>query len=331
MTLDLDADDALLHEGFVFRMVLQHEYQHNKAILQSLQLKKNGPYEPVGRLRPPPPPQSDAFDDIDMADFPGGWVEIGTNDRSGAYDNERPLHRIELSPFSIDMGPVTEGAYARFIAGGGYEAREYWSEIGWAWRAEHNITHPKYWRHTEGSWHVRIMDRVLPLDERRPVCHVSYYEAEAYARFVGKRLPTEFEWEAAATWDPSAGTKRRYPWGDEAASDELANVDVLTFGPAAVGSYVRNVSPIGCYGMIGDVWEWTSSTFNAYPGYEMFPYPEYSEVFFGDDHRVLRGGSWATGVGAIRGTFRNWDYPIRRQIFSGIRCVRGVGSTDDQG
>jgi iron(II)-dependent oxidoreductase len=163
------------------------------------------------------------------------------------------------------------------------------------------------------------------------VCHVSYYEAEAYARFVGKRLPTEFEWEAAATWDPSTGTKRRYPWGDEAASDELANVDVLTFGPAAVGSYVRNVSPIGCYGMIGDVWEWTSSTFNAYPGYEMFPYPEYSEVFFGDDHRVLRGGSWATGVGAIRGTFRNWDYPIRRQIFSGIRCVRGVGSTDDQG
>ena len=333
-TLDLDADDPLLRDGFVFRMVLQHEYQHNETMLQTLQMKKNDPYRPEGLVNqpssPPPPPRSHSLRDADMVGFPGGWVEIGTDDRSNAYDNERPRHRIELAPFLIDTAPVSEGAYARFIANGGYESPGFWSDNGWAWRVEHNVCHPKYWRRADGGWKVRLMDRVLPLDPRRPVCHVSYHEAVAYAHFVGKRLPTEFEWEAAATWDPSTCTKRRYSWGDEPASEKLANVDVLTFGPAPVGSYVRNVSPIGCYGMIGDVWEWTSSTFNPYPGYESFPYPEYSEAFFGDGYKVLRGGSWATRAGAIRGTFRNWDYPARRQIFSGLRCARGLGSIDDE-
>ena len=168
------------------------------------------------------------------------------------------------------------------------------------------------------------MDRILPLDSGRAVCHVCYYEAEAYATFVGKRLPTEFEWEAAATWDPATGTQRTYPWGEEPPTQAFANVDVLTFSPAPAGSYAQNVSPIGCYGMIGDVWEWTSTNFQAYPGYETFPYAEYSEVFFGDAYKVLRGGAWATRGAAIRSTSRNWDYPIRRQIFSGFRCVRDV-------
>ena len=150
----------------------------------------------------------------------------------------------------------------------------------------------------------------------------SWYEAEAFARFAGKRLPTEIEWEAAASWDPATGRKRRFPWGDEPASSELANVDQLGFGTAPVGAYRRNVSPIGCYGMIGDVWEWTASDFRPWPGFEAFPYREYSEVFFGDEYKVLRGGSWATRPGAVRNTFRNWDYPIRRQIFSGFRCAR---------
>ena len=166
------------------------------------------------------------------------------------------------------------------------------------------------------------MDQVGPVNPQHPVCHVCYYEAEAYARWAGKRLPTEQEWEAACSWDPQTGSKILYPWGDETPTFEHANLDQLAFGTASVGAYAKNVSPIGCYGMIGDVWEWTSSDFEPYPGYETFPYKEYSELFFGTDYKVLRGGSWATRPGAIRSTFRNWDYPIRRQIFSGFRCAR---------
>jgi gamma-glutamyl hercynylcysteine S-oxide synthase len=168
------------------------------------------------------------------------------------------------------------------------------------------------------------MDRSGPVDPSHPVSHVCYYEAEAYARSRGKRLPTETEWEAAASWDPKTQRGREYPWGDEPVSSKLANVDQLTFGTAPLGSYSANVSPIGCYGMIGDVWEWTSSDFAPYPGFQSFPYPEYSQAFFGNEYKVLRGGSWATRPGAIRNSFRNWDYPIRRQIFSGFRCARDV-------
>jgi len=160
------------------------------------------------------------------------------------------------------------------------------------------------------------------MDPLQPVCHVCYYESEAFARYAGKRLPTEAEWEAAASWDPVTGDRRNYPWGDDPPSGELANVDQLSFGTAPIGTYPANVSPIGCRGMIGDVWEWTASDFLAYPGFQSFPYPEYSEAFFGSEYKVLRGGSWATRPGAIRNTFRNWDYPIRRQIFSGFRCAR---------
>ena len=165
------------------------------------------------------------------------------------------------------------------------------------------------------------MDRVAPVDPARPVCHVCWHEADAYARWAGKRLPTEFEWEAAASWDPATGDQRTYPWGDEPWAAALANLDQLAFDTAPVWSYPRNVSPLGCYGMLGDVWEWTATDFHGYPGYRSFPYPEYSEVFFGPEYKVLRGGSWATRPGAIRNTFRNWDYPIRRQIFAGFRCA----------
>jgi iron(II)-dependent oxidoreductase len=154
------------------------------------------------------------------------------------------------------------------------------------------------------------------------VCHVCYHEARAYATWSGKRLPTEQEWEVAATWDAEAGSAREFPWGATPVSPELANVDQLGFGTAAVGAYPANVSPLGCVGMIGDVWEWTASDFGGYPGFEPFPYPEYSEVFFGSEYKVLRGGSWATRPAVARPTFRNWDYPIRRQIFAGFRCAR---------
>ena len=320
--LDLDSDDPLVRDGFVFRMVLQHEYQHNETMLQTLQLKRGDRYRPPERRPLPEPPVADRLGDDAMVRFPGGRVGIGTDDRTTAYDNERPRHRVELAPFFIDVAPVTEEAYRRFVAAGGYEDPTYWSDEGRAWLEESGAAMPKHWDREGQGWTVRVMDQVRPLDPRRPVCHVCHHEAEAYARFAGKRLPTEVEWEAAATWDPRSGRKSAYPWGEEPASPGLANVDALSFQTAPVGNYRRNVSPIGCYGMIGDVWEWTSSSFLPYPGYRTFPYPEYSEVFFGDGYKVLRGGSWATRSGAIRGTFRNWDYPVRRQIFSGFRCAK---------
>ncbi len=317
---DFDADHPLLAGGYVYRMVLQHEYQHNETILQTLQLKLGAPYSPPARVEPPV--VGEGLPAAGMARFPGGQVEIGTDDRTEAYDNERPHHAVDVRPFEIDVYPVTNGQYLEFIEAGGYARAELWSEAGRRWLEESRAEAPKYWSRNADRWTTRVMDRAGPVQSDHPVCHVCYYEAEAFARWAGKRLPSEIEWEAAASWDPAAGRKLRYPWGDEPPSRELANLDQLGFGTAAVAAYPRNRSPIGCCGMIGDVWEWTSSDFGPWPGFEAFPYPEYSEVFFGNEYKVLRGGSWATRPGAMRNTFRNWDYPIRRQIFSGFRCAR---------
>jgi iron(II)-dependent oxidoreductase len=315
-----DGDDPLLRNGYVYSMVLQHEYQHNETMLQTLQLKQGAPYTaprayefPVGALRVAPG---------SMVRFPGGTVRLGTDDRSAAYDNERPSHAVEVEAFSIDVYPVTNADYLAFMAAGGYSKREFWSDAGWAWREDTNAVAPKYWVCDGGDWCVRTMDVATRVIADVPVCHVTYHEADAYARFAGKRLPTEQEWEVAAGWDAANDRMLAFPWGDEPPTPEHANVDQLSFGAAPIGSYTKNWSPLGCYGMIGDVWEWTSSDFSKYPGYETFPYPEYSELFFGSDYKVLRGGSWATRPGAIRNSFRNWDYPIRRQIFAGFRCAR---------
>jgi gamma-glutamyl hercynylcysteine S-oxide synthase len=323
VSANFDAATPLLRDGFVYNMVLQHEYQHNETILQTLQLKQGAPYRPLARVEVPQGPTVAPLRGS-MVRFPGGAVEIGTDDRSAAYDNERPRHTVELPPFLIDTYPVSNQDFLVFIAAGGYETREHWSEAGWQWRTESGARAPKYWNFTDGLWTTRSMDRIGPVEPSHPVCHVTWYEAEAFARYAGKRLPTELEWEAAASWDPETRQKLHYPWGDARPDRALANVDQLTFGTAPLGAYPRNVSPIGCYGMIGDVWEWTASDFGPWPGFESFPYREYSEVFFGSEYKILRGGSWATRPGAVRNTFRNWDYPIRRQIFSGFRCARDV-------
>ena len=316
-----DERSPLLRDAYVVRMVAQHEWQHQETILQTLQLKRGTPY-PAPRAWALPPGNAPAAESA-MVRCDGGRVRIGTDDRTESYDNERPSHGVELAPFLIDVTPVTNGAYLRFIDGGGYDDRAHWSDAGWAWRCESGVRAPRHWdRDASGAWTTRTMDRIDSLDPLRPVCHVCYHEADAYARWAGKRLPTEQEWEAAATWNPSTGRAQRFPWGDEPLSRELANVDQLGFGTAPVGAYARNVSPIGCYGMIGDVWEWTASDFCGYPGFAAFPYPEYSEVFFGPEYKVLRGGSWATSADVARATVRNWDYPIRRQIFAGFRCAR---------
>ena len=319
--VDLESDDPLLRDGYVYHMVLQHEYQHNETMLQTLQLKTGTPYSPAKRRALPERflPNGNQERMI-RVETPG--ATIGTDDRRRAYDNERPRHDAGLASFWIDRTPVTNAEYLEFMGDGGYRRSELWSDVGRAWLAESKVEAPKYWWRENGSWLRRSMDRVMAPDPDAPVIHVCYHEAEAFARWAGKRLPTEHEWEVAASWDPTRSVALDYPWGNTEATARLANIDQLAFDVGPVDTFDANVSASGCYGMIGDVWEWTSSDFAGYPGFVAFPYPEYSEVFFGTEYKVLRGGSWATRAGAIRNSFRNWDYPIRRQIFSGFRCAR---------
>ena len=315
---DLAGDDPLLADGFVYNMILQHEAQHNETMLQTLQLIEGDGYKPEARIELP----SGRAAEDEMGHVPGGEFVMGTDDHAQALDNERNAHVVDLPGFYIDATPVTNEAFVRFVEDGGYERRDLWDEKGWEYIKSEYITAPKHWYQPEPhSWWTECFGFDEPLTLSAPVVHVSWYEADAYARWAGKRLPTEEEWEKAASWDPEKGIKRLYPWGDEEPTRKLANLDQLAFRAAEVGAHPKGASACGVLGMIGDVWEWTASSFYAYPDFESFPYREYSEIFFGPDYRVLRGGSWATRPAAIRNTFRNWDHPIRRQLFAGFRCA----------
>jgi gamma-glutamyl hercynylcysteine S-oxide synthase len=312
--LDLASNDSLLHNGYVYDMVVQHENQHNETLLQALQLL------PGGYLPDLPPSPSAGAVKLDQVPVPAGTYPIGT-DTHEPYDNEHPRHMVELGEFAIDRYPVTCGQYREFMEAGGYERRDIWSDPGWKWREESSVTAPSYWRKDGETWVKDRFGHVVPVEWDHPVMHVNFHEAEAYCRWAGRRLPTEFEWEVAASWDPKPGTQRRYPWGDEEPGSDRANVGQTMFGTSPVGAYPAGVSAFGCAQMLGDVYEWTSSDFQGYPGFRSFPYKQYSEVFFGTDYKVLRGASWATCPQVARNSFRNWDYPIRRQIFSGFRTV----------
>jgi iron(II)-dependent oxidoreductase len=276
-----DPDNPLLHNGFVYEMLLAHEHQHNETMLQLLQLVDG--YEPADRV---PVPEAGA-DGPEMVRVDGGEVQIGAPDPGFAYDNERPVHTVELAPFWIDRTPVTNAAYASFVSETEAEPPMYWEPDGAGW------------------WVTTAFGRSAELEPAHPVIHVSWHEADAFARWAGKRLPTEKEWEAAA----------------RGADRDRANLDQLGFGTAPAGAYADAASDCGAVQMLGDVWEWTASDFLAYPGFSAFPYPEYSEVFFGSEYKVLRGGAWASRRSVIRPSFRNWDLPQRKQIFAGLRCV----------
>ena len=301
--------------GPVWEMVLQHEHQHNETMLQTLQLAEAGVYAPERRSLPAGEGAGGTVR-IDAGPFP-----LGEPDAEFAYDNERPQHAVQVPAFEIDRSPVTNGAYLEFVEDGGYRRRELWTDEGWAWRESNGVERPLYW--TEDG-RARSFERTEPLDPYLPVMHVSWYEAGAFARWRGARLPTEAEWEKAASWDERTGQKRRCPWGEEPPAESLANLDQLGFGPAQAGAYPTGASPYGALGMVGDCWEWTSSDFGGYPGFRAWPYREYSEVFFGGGYKVLRGASWASRPSVARSTFRNWDLPQRRQIFAGFRCVVDV-------
>ncbi|MFD9278239.1 ergothioneine biosynthesis protein EgtB [Streptomyces mirabilis] len=307
----------LTEAGFAFGMIAQHEQQHDETMLITHQLRK-GP----AALTAPDPAPAPPFTGPAEVLVPGGPFTMGTSTEPWALDNERPAHRREVAPYFIDTTPVTNAGYQAFIKDGGYDTERWWSPEGWSHMRSHGIEAPLFWRREGGQWlrrHFGVTE-VVPPDE--PVLHVSWYEADAYARWAGRRLPTEAEWEKAARHDPASGRSTRYPWGDADPTPEHANLGQRHLRPAPAGSYPAGASPLGVRQLIGDVWEWTSSDLQPYPGFAAFPYKEYSEVFFGPEYKVLRGGSFAVDQVACRGTFRNWDYPIRRQIFSGFRTAR---------
>ncbi len=312
--IDLDAPNALLRDSFVYGLVAQHELQQQETMLQALQLRTAREY-PL----PSPPERDVAPTGPDEIAVPGGTVTLGAVEEPLAYDNELPAHEVGLRPFRIDRAPVTNAQFAKFVERG-YGSRKHWDPRGWEWQHEEDVAAPLYWERGADGWERTRFGRREPLPPDEPVQHVSWYEADAYARWAGKRLPTELEWERAAGWDERRG-KMRFPWGRAWMGFE-ANLGRRGFAPVPVGSYSGGVSPVGCVQMAGDVWEWTSSTFQPYPGFTPFPYPEYSEVFFGSAYRVLRGGSWATDATVARTSFRNWDFPVRRHLFAGFRCAR---------
>ncbi|NNB91779.1 ergothioneine biosynthesis protein EgtB [Corallococcus exiguus] len=316
-TLPEDSADPLLHGGFAFGMVAQHEQQHAETLAATLQLMTHVEYHPVEALRPQPGavPQHEVF-------IPGGPVHLGGDD-PWAYDNERPRHVVDVAPFLLDAHPVTTGDFLVFVESGGYEDPRWWDPKGFAWIQAEKIRHPLFWSpQAHHVWLRRRFGTVERLPKDEPVQHVSWYEADAYARWAGKRLPTEAEWEKAA--QGSDGVLRAHPWGDAEPTDAHANLGGTRWGPSPVGSHPSGRSADGVWGLLGDVWEWTASDFQPYEGFRAFPYREYSEVFFGDTSKVLRGGAWASAPVAVRNSFRNWDFPIRRQIFAGFRCARDV-------
>ena len=317
---EFDPSNPLLADGFVYGMVVQHEHQHDETMLATLQLRTGAEYPVVEREVPRSPVDVTGEVLID-----GGPFVMGTDLEPWAYDNERPAHTVELAPYRIDRAPVTNAAYLQFMESGGYDDRRFWSEAGWDWRTQEEARSPLFWNEQgTGSWMRLRYGRLEPIEPLEPVEHVSWHEANAFATWAGKRLPTEPEWEKAASWDPTTKTKSKFPWGDTPPDDRTANLNQTRFRPTPVGTYPAGASAYGCHQMIGDVWEWTSSDFEPYPGFNSFPYREYSEVFYGRDYKVLRGGSWATHPTAIRNTFRNWDFPMRRQIFAGFRCARNA-------
>jgi gamma-glutamyl hercynylcysteine S-oxide synthase len=299
---------ALAHDGVgdgvLTELVLRHELQHTETMRQTLAL--------AGLLPPGEPRLAPLGDAEEWLELPAGAFSMGAGPDGFAYDNERPRHLAQTGAFRIARRPVTNASWLRFAEGGGYERREWWSAEGWAWKEEYDLTH-----------HAAVAAG----HPQAPVCHVSWFEADAFARAHGARLPTEAEWERAArrTQPGLAGVGLRGAGGraNRGAEPEAAGPAGGALEGVEAEAEAEAAGPTGgALEGVGQVWEWTASPFRGYPGFVAYPYREYSEVFFGDRYRVLRGGSWATSPRVAGPTFRNWDLPVRRQIFAGLRLAR---------
>lgn len=313
-------------EPYFLQLVLFHEQMHAEAITYTRQtLFYPPPRLGLARAGAGKVQNVDAKVSGD-AFVPGGKFVLGcSGDATFAFDNEQQPHMVEVLPFSISKTAVTNAEFAGFVEEGGYRRRELWCDEGWQWRQDAGAEHPVYWqRESNGLWLRSDFDRWVPLEDRVAVVHANWYEADAYCRWAGRRLPSEPEWEMAASCELSGDgrsiskNKRLYPWGNEPPTRDRASLDWGAMGCIEVEALPAGDSAFGCRQMIGNTWEWTSTTFGAYPGFEPGPYKEYSAPWFGD-HKVLRGGCWATRSRMIRSTYRNFYTPDRRDVWAGFR------------
>lgn len=321
--LDHDPDDR---ETYLYLLSVLHEDMHGEAFTYMRQT-----------LGYPKPQLSIAKEQPGLAavgggpwpgdvEIPGGSFRLGaTTDLPFVWDNEKWAHPVEVGPFRIARAPVTNAEFAEFVEDRGYWRLELWGRQGWGWRTKTGAEHPVYWIRGEAGWLRRDFKRVVSLEPHHPVIHVNWYEAEAYCHWAGRRLPTEAEWEMAASAEPVpdgkaiTDRKRRYPWGDDPPAPDRANLDSRFLSAVDVGAFPAGDSAFGCRQMIGNVWEWTASAFYPFPGYVVdWPYREYSAPWFGY-RKVLKGGAWATRSRLIGNTYRNFFQPDRRDILAGFR------------
>jgi iron(II)-dependent oxidoreductase len=311
------ADGPRPDEVYFVLLSVFHEDMHAEAAMYTRQtLGYAAPPWPGGAASGPREPEAPWPGDVSVA---GGTFRLGAEPGgSFVFDNEKWAHPVELRPFAIARAPVTQAEFAAFVEDSGYQRRSLWGTEGWAWQEHTGAEYPVYWRREAGGWQRRDFDRWVPLEPHRPVIHVTWYEADAYCRWAGRRLPTEAEWEAAASGPPGVGRKPLLPWGDAAPTPDRANLDGSAMGSSGVAARPAGDSPCGCRQLIGNVWEWTAEAFQPYPGFRPDPYKEYSAPWFGD-HKVLRGGCWATRGRLLRTTWRNFYKPDRRDVFAGFR------------
>jgi iron(II)-dependent oxidoreductase len=322
----LERDEITDEDLYFTRLAINHEDMHSETMVHIRQTL--GYTQPeIADTRTSPIPVEQGYQSSDIL-IPGGTYQLGAlpNDQPFIFDNEKWAHPVEIQAFNIATTPVTQGEYLRFLEDGGYLNQNYWSDEGWEWRLKENAVQPTFWEKIENQWTRREFTQQVPIDPFLPMVHVNWYEASAYCRWAGRRLPTEAEWEVAASSEPGpdrqsfTAAKRWFPWGNELPTPAHANLDSAAMGIVDVRSFPQGDSAWGLRQMIGNVWEWTSDTFDAFPGYVIDPYETYSEPSFGQQ-KVLRGGCWVTRNRVVRNTFRNFYTPDRNNIYAGFRTV----------
>jgi iron(II)-dependent oxidoreductase len=320
---ELSDDDA-----YFLSLVLLHEDMHAEAITYTRQtLGFSAPqFDSVqDSARTHSSVKEVTNDALGDVEIPGGLFLLGSvPGKRFVFDNEMWAHELQLQPYKISRTTVTNAEYAAFIDDGGYQRQKLWCDAGWRWRETTGSKHPVYWQFIDGKWWRRNFNEMVQLEDHLPVLHVNWYEADAFCLWAGRRLPTEAEWELAASAEPTTDGrgiithKRQFPWGDEAPTPDRANLDWRNMGCLDVSALPSGDSAFGCRQMIGNVWEWTASDFKPYPGFVAGPYKEYSAPWFGD-HKVLRGGCWATRSHLIHNNYRNFYTPDRRDVWAGFR------------